>query len=103
MKVIGEGEYNLDALKEIEIKEDFLSLDPSVQGCQNDDEMYNCTTRHYIDSLLRNCGCIPLNIRLTNKVTIQQCDKFEILLSISIVCTVVQYLKVSCYVCRTIT
>ena len=44
MKVIGEGEYNLDALKEIEIKEDFLSLDPSVQGCQNDDEMYNCTT-----------------------------------------------------------
>ena len=68
MKFTGEGEYNLNALKEIEVTDSFLGLDQDVRECQNEEPFYNCTTRHYIDSLLRDCGCLPFNLRLSEKV-----------------------------------
>ena len=66
--IIGEGEYNLDSLLEIEVKDSFFNLDQDIIGCQNDEELTNCTTRHYIDTLLNKCGCLPLNIRLNDQV-----------------------------------
>ena len=68
VKISGEGEYNLDALKEIEVTTSYLGLDEDVRGCQNVEPFDNCTTRHYIDSLLDHCGCLPLHIRLSDEV-----------------------------------
>ena len=68
VKLIGEGEYNLNVLTEIKVTESYLSLDQNVRECQNEEPFYNCTTRKYFDTILRECGCLPLHIRLSNKV-----------------------------------
>ena len=69
---IGEGryEYNLDALTDIEITESFLTLDQESRECQNDETFSNCTTRHYMNAVLQKCGCLPFNMRLSNRVCI---------------------------------
>ena len=36
MKLIGEGEYNLNALKQIKVTDDFLGMDQDVRQCQNE-------------------------------------------------------------------
>ena len=68
MEFIGEGEYNLNDLKEIIVTDSYLGLDENVRGCQNGETLNNCTTRFYMDTLLRDCGCLPFNIRLSDKV-----------------------------------
>ena len=67
MKFIGEGQYNLDTLKVIEVTESYLGLDQDVSGCQNMESYHSCTTRKYIDSLLNQCGCLPINLKLSDK------------------------------------
>ena len=67
--MIGEGEYNLDVLKEIRATESYLGLDQDTRECQNEEPFDNCTTRHYIDNIMNKCGCLPLNLKLTEKVT----------------------------------
>ena len=67
VKMSGEGEYNLDALKEIEVTTSYLGLDQEVRGCQNVEPFDNCTTRHYIENLLDHCGCLPFHIRLSDE------------------------------------
>ena len=66
--MIGEGEYNLDDLTEIKVTDDYLGLDQRIKGCQNKEPYYNCTTNVYIDTFLKQCGCLPSNIRLSDKV-----------------------------------
>ena len=68
VQLIGEGEYNLNVLSEIQVTESFLGMDEVVRGCQNVEPLYNCSTRHHIDTLLNECGCLPFNIRTTDKV-----------------------------------
>ena len=70
MKLIGEGEYNLNVLKEIVVTNSFLGLDENVRGCQNEEPLDNCTTRHYMESLSKNCGCLPISIRLSDEVAV---------------------------------
>ena len=48
-------EYNLNNMKEIEVTKDFLSLDESVIGCQNEGSIDDCETRKYVDVLLSQC------------------------------------------------
>ena len=62
MRIFGEGEYNLNNLKEIKVKESFLNLDQDIRGCQVDETFLNCTTKHTTANLLKNCGCLPFNI-----------------------------------------
>ena len=64
VKLIGEGEYNLNVLKESIATTSYLGLDQNIRECQNEESLYNCTTRKYIDSLLDQCGCLPLNIKI---------------------------------------
>ena len=66
--LIGDGEYNLNVLKEIKVTSNLLELDKNVIGCQNEEPLFNCTTRKYIDSLMYQCGCLPYNIRLYNEM-----------------------------------
>ena len=62
MKLVGEGEYNLNILKEIKVTDSYLGLDPSIKGCQNTETLENCTTRYYIDNLIAQCKCVPFNM-----------------------------------------
>ena len=63
--MIGEGEYNLNSLKEINVTNSYLGLDKDIRGCQHDEPYVNCTTRENIDTILEECGCLPLNMRLS--------------------------------------
>ena len=68
VKLIGEGEYNINELKQIKVTESFLGLEEGTRKCQNDEPYHNCTTRQYQDNALAECGCLPFNIRRSNKV-----------------------------------
>ena len=66
--LVGDGEYNLNAIKEIKVTNSFLGLSEDVRGCQNEKPLDDCITEYFIDNLLNNCGCIPFNLRLTDEV-----------------------------------
>ena len=68
VKFIGEGEYNLNVLKEIKVTDSYLGLDQRERGCQNEEPPDTCTTRKYRKTILGKCGCLPVNIRLFNEV-----------------------------------
>ena len=68
VKFIGEGEYNLNVLKEIKVTDSYLGLDQRERGCQNEEPPDTCTTRKYHKTILGKCGCLPVNIRLFNEV-----------------------------------
>ena len=55
-------------MKEIEVTKDFLSLEESVIGCQNEGSIDDCETRKYVDVLLSQCKCLPFSIRQSDEV-----------------------------------
>ena len=61
--LIGEGKYNLNAIKEIKVTESFLGLDKDDRSCQNHEYLEDCTTNQFISSYLHQGGCIPFNLR----------------------------------------
>ena len=67
--MIGEGKYNLNAVEEILVTESFLGLDESVKDCQNKEEFDECNNKHFKKTLLEQCGCLPLGIRISKKVS----------------------------------
>ena len=69
VKLVGEGEYNINVLTQIDVTESFLGLDQDSRKCQNEEPYLNCTTRQYHETMLAECGCLPFNIRLSDKVT----------------------------------
>ena len=64
--LVGEGEYNLNALKVIEVTESYIGMD---NGCQNGESLQDCATNHFVGKVLEQCGCLPFNIRLSEKVS----------------------------------
>ena len=70
MELIGEGEYNLNALKVIEVTESYLGLDEHIKGCQTEESLHDCNTRCYIEKLIEQCGCLPFKIKMSDKVPI---------------------------------
>lgn len=67
--MIGEGEYNINNIKEIQVTNSYLGKDQNVRKCQHEEPTFNCTTKLYLDTVLGRCGCLPLSIRLSNEVT----------------------------------
>ena len=65
------GEYNLNVLKEIKVTEFYLGLNQEDRQCQNKEPHGNCTTRHYKNIFLGGCGCVPLNIGLSNEAFLE--------------------------------
>ena len=63
-----DNEYNLNVIKEITATSSFLSMDRNVKKCQDDRTFDDCVTIKYIDDLIKKCKCLPLNLRLTDKV-----------------------------------
>ena len=75
-------EYNLNAIKNIVGTEDFLNLPDSSKNCQT--ETYdNCTTRSYVDRVIRKCGCLPLSMTIAGEQKETFC-KFDTILNIYI-------------------
>ena len=64
----GEGQYNLDSLKMIDVTESFLGLDENVIKCQDKVFFDNCTTKYYIETIKKECKCLPVSINTLEKV-----------------------------------
>ena len=63
MTLTGEGQYNINSLKEIRATNSFLTLDDDIRGCRISGESHDdCTTRLYIDNMRQKCGCLPFSI-----------------------------------------
>ena len=65
MTLTGEGEYNLNILKEIDATYLFYELDNEVRKCQSyktNDTYDNCTSMYYIKQMKLNCECLPHTI-----------------------------------------
>ena len=66
--LIGEGEYNLNALKEIKATDSYVGLGKDVTECQNEESSFSCSTRQTIDAFQNECGCLPFAIRVSTEV-----------------------------------
>ena len=62
VKFYGEGNYNLNDIKEVKVTDDFHNLEESVKNCQNHEPIEACITRRYVESILEMCNCLPLRI-----------------------------------------
>ena len=63
LKLFGEGQYNLNVVKEMEGTDSFLTIDPDVRKCQSTVDYEECTTKHIHDKLKNQCMCLPFNIK----------------------------------------
>ena len=70
VRLFGEGQFNLNNMKEISVTDSFLGLDRETRNCQNTETYNNCRTRLYVENLRRECGCLPLSIKLSEKVNL---------------------------------
>ena len=68
MVLTGEGQYNLNILKEIDGTSSYIAMSQDIRGCQNQESVDKCSTRHYQEELRKNCGCLPLAIRILEQV-----------------------------------
>ena len=66
--MVGDGQYNVNNVKELKVTESFLGLNEEVRDCQDKEAIQNCTTRQYIHTILEECGCLPINMKLSHKV-----------------------------------
>ena len=63
----GEGEYNLNVVKEVKVTDSYIGLDQGVRGCQTHETYDDCSTKQFLEDVQNNCGCIPFNIRLNSQ------------------------------------
>ena len=68
LSLFGEGEYNLNSLKEISVTYSFLGLGKDTRKCQSVETFDDCKTRLYINNIKENCGCLPVSIGLSEEV-----------------------------------
>ena len=66
--IYGEGEYNMNEVKEIKVTDAYLGLKQDIIRCQDHVTLTECATIDYIETLLKSCGCLPFNINIMNKV-----------------------------------
>ena len=45
-------------------------MDMKYRGCQDEEPLEECISKHYIDNLLHQCNCLPLRIATSKNVTI---------------------------------
>ena len=64
----GEGYYNLNVVKQVNVTKDFLTLDKKHKGCQHTQDYGDCISNEIRKNILQNCKCLPFNIRLDEKV-----------------------------------
>ena len=65
MTLTGQGEYNLNSLREIEVTDSFYELDNEVRKCQSykGNVTYDsCTSRYFMEQMRLDCKCLPYAI-----------------------------------------
>ena len=72
VELFEEGQYNLNNLKEITVKDSFMGLDRETKNCQDVEAYDECKTKSYVENLRQECGCLPLALRLSEKVNFKQ-------------------------------
>ena len=75
VRLNGEGQYNLNNMKEIYVTDSFMGLERNTRNCQNLETYNDCITRHYIKMMMQECGCLPLSHVSSFKVTDSQINK----------------------------
>ena len=68
VEIFEEGQYNFLSLKEIVVTDSFMGLDRETKNCQNVEAYEDCKTQSHIQNLRQECGCLPLALRLSEKV-----------------------------------
>ena len=68
MGLYGKGQYNLHSMDEISVTDSFLRFDKNIRNCQNVETYDDCNTRVQLEKLRQECGCLPLSLRLSEKV-----------------------------------
>ena len=58
----GEGEFDLNIIKQVDVTDSFMGLPQEERNCQNKENFLDCTTRHHLENVLANCGCLPMSI-----------------------------------------
>ena len=76
VRLFGEGQYNLNNIKEISVTDSFMGLEKDTRKCQNIETYDDCKTRLYIEHLRQECGCLPLSLRLSGEVKYKISSKF---------------------------
>ena len=66
--LLGEGQYNLHSMKEIAVTDSFMGLDSNTKNCQNIETFDDCKTRVQVEKFRKECECLPLSIRMSEKV-----------------------------------
>ena len=66
--LFGEGAFNINNIKEISVTDSFMGLDRDTRNCQNIETYDDCKTRLHIEHLRQECRCLPLSLRLSEKV-----------------------------------
>ena len=64
---VGEGEYKINVVKMITVKDSFLELDQSDRGCQNEESLDTCTSRIFTGNIFKKCGCYIFKPAITKK------------------------------------
>ena len=77
LKIFGEGNYNLNNVKDVKVTSSYLELPQGVTGCQHDEPFENCTTAQYIDSMKDICKCLPLKIITEDEVPLCRPDQLQ--------------------------
>ena len=55
-------------MKEIKFTDSFLGLDRDTRKCQNIESYNDCKSRIHLENLRQDCGCLPLSLKLSEKV-----------------------------------
>ena len=55
-------------MKEIAVTDSFKGLDRGTKDCQDVEAYDECKTKSYAENLRQECGCLPLALRLSEKV-----------------------------------
>ena len=72
MEIFEEGQYNFLSLKEIVVTDSFMGLDRETKNCQNVKAYDDCKTKSYVENTRQECGCLPLSLRLSEKVKLNK-------------------------------
>ena len=57
-------------MKEIKVTESFLGLDNDIKQCQTKDSYLDCTSKHYMERVTQDCGCVPLSLMISKEVLV---------------------------------
>ena len=68
VEIIEEGQYNLNNLKKISVSDSFMGLDNIYRNCTTIETYEDCKSGLHIQVLRKECGCLPLSLRLSGKV-----------------------------------